>query len=324
MDRPDLSLTSSLGPISRSHRRILAIYLSVTTGLYAVGVIVTLFGLNDDLPLANPAGGLIAIGLGVLALVWLAHRPDRPTPAILAACAATPIVMAFHVLVNAELLCVIAAMLMSMYVRVSYPFRLAWSVIGALTVACLAALAVAPAPILGLGYLIVAVTVPTAAATFGQITRTLVVAACTDPLTEAFNRSGWELACDALLTRMTSRRATAQHIVAVIVVDVDNFKSLNDTQGHAAGDRFLIDLVRQAADVLPRQAIIARMGGDEFAICVAVSDTDTLTTLLQTLQRRLLRTTVGAANAPAATANVGDLYVRADTELTIAKRHRTR
>lgn len=324
MDRPDLQLSSSLGPFAAPQLRILRAYLVVTTGLYGFGVAITVFPVSDRIKLANPTGGFIAIALGLAALGWLAYRPDRPTPATLAACAATPIVMSFHVLVNAELLCLVAAMFLAMYVRVSYRRNLAWLLVGALTTACLVALAIAPAPDVAVIFLIVAVVIPAAAETFGHMTRALIVAACTDPLTGAFNRAGWELATDALLDRLASKRARP-HAITVIAIDVDDFKSLNDTRGHVAGDRFLIDLVQRSHAILPRHAIFARMGGDEFAVCVAESDAPKQTAAeLVTRLRALGRITLGYATAPAPVANVAELFAAADAQLAERKRDRKR
>lgn len=318
----DQHLSSSLGPFTSTHVSILRWYLVITTGLYIVGVAMTVKPMTDSIPLANPTGGFIAIALGLAALGWLAYRPDRATPAALAACAATPIVMAFHVLVNAELLCLIAVVFLSMYIRVSYPRRQAWVLVGALTIASVAALAIAPAPCAWILLLVVAVVIPAAAETFGRMIRALVVAACTDPLTGALNRAGWELATTALLARLASKRSCTDSIT-VIAIDVDDFKSLNDTHGHAAGDRFLVELVQAAHGVLPRRAIFARVGGDEFTVCIAERDASKAAELLMTLGT-FPRITFGSATAPPTTANVADLHARADAELATRKRKRRR
>lgn len=144
----------SLSLINGSSRRLLGaqqvrtlrIYLAATTFLYAVGVTFTLFPVRENPTLSNPVGGIVAIGLGVAALTYLAFRPERPLPATLAAIAATPVVMAFHELITAEFSCLIGTMFLAMYLRAFYSPRLAWVLIAVLTSACLVALAVAPAP----------------------------------------------------------------------------------------------------------------------------------------------------------------------------------
>lgn len=82
-------------------------------------------------------------------------------------------------------------------------------------------------------------------------------AASRDPLTGALNRAGLA----ALATRLL-RPGTA-----VIVLDVDHFKAINDQHGHGVGDRVLTALVDSARAVLPGSgAEIARLGGDEFVM----------------------------------------------------------
>src|ERR1700721_1966247 len=100
--------------------RLLRIYLSATTFLFVYGVVFTIFPIRPGIHYANPTGGIVAIGLGVASLAWLAFRPDKPGPATAAAIAATPIVMAFHVATIAEFVCLIAPMFLAMYLRAFY------------------------------------------------------------------------------------------------------------------------------------------------------------------------------------------------------------
>jgi diguanylate cyclase (GGDEF)-like protein len=55
---------------------------------------------------------------------------------------------------------------------------------------------------------------------------------------------------------------------AVILLDLDGFKAINDTHGHAAGDRILIHVARQIESLKVRNSLAARLGGDEFALVV--------------------------------------------------------
>jgi diguanylate cyclase (GGDEF)-like protein len=84
----------------------------------------------------------------------------------------------------------------------------------------------------------------------------------TDPLTGALNRRSME---EATL-RETARSQRYGHALSMIVIDIDNFKHLNDTRGHAAGDCALQALVRRLNCMLRQQDSLARMGGEEFAI----------------------------------------------------------
>jgi diguanylate cyclase (GGDEF)-like protein len=57
-------------------------------------------------------------------------------------------------------------------------------------------------------------------------------------------------------------------VSAVIVIDLDNFKSVNDTNGHSAGDECLHKVVSTIASVVGRRGKLYRWGGDEFAVCL--------------------------------------------------------
>jgi diguanylate cyclase (GGDEF)-like protein len=90
----------------------------------------------------------------------------------------------------------------------------------------------------------------------------LALRARTDPLTGALN---WRSMEEAAL-RETARSLRYGNALSIIVVDIDNFKHLNDTRGHAAGDCALQFLVRRLHCLLRQQDTLARMGGEEFAI----------------------------------------------------------
>ena len=84
----------------------------------------------------------------------------------------------------------------------------------------------------------------------------------TDSLTGALNRRSME----EIALRETARSQRYGNALSMIMVDIDNFKHLNDTRGHAAGDCALQALVRRLNCVLRQQDWLARMGGEEFAI----------------------------------------------------------
>jgi diguanylate cyclase (GGDEF)-like protein len=66
--------------------------------------------------------------------------------------------------------------------------------------------------------------------------------------------------------------ATASHPVACLALDLDNFKAINDRFGHESGDEVLKSFARVTRDVLGRQAIFARMGGEEFVALLPSHD----------------------------------------------------
>ncbi|HEU0154357.1 MAG TPA: EAL domain-containing protein [Arenimonas sp.] len=89
-----------------------------------------------------------------------------------------------------------------------------------------------------------------------------------DTLTGLLNRREFERALDATITALD---AGAPH-AALLYMDLDQFKLINDTSGHYAGDQLLAQLAGLFAGLLPRDAIVARLGGDEFAILLEKTD----------------------------------------------------
>jgi len=85
--------------------------------------------------------------------------------------------------------------------------------------------------------------------------------AATDPLTQCLNRRSIVEATEALRTRA----ATRGEALAYCMIDLDNFKHINDMHGHTTGDAVLIVLCERLRALLPREACLARLGGDEFA-----------------------------------------------------------
>lgn len=95
-----------------------------------------------------------------------------------------------------------------------------------------------------------------------ELQRELAEQARTDALTGALNRRALEEAA----LREASRSIRHGNVLCMIVLDVDEFKQINDTRGHGAGDAVLRALVTQAKSMLRLQDLIARTGGEEFTI----------------------------------------------------------
>lgn len=77
------------------------------------------------------------------------------------------------------------------------------------------------------------------------------------------------------ISQALSRAKRMHHIVAVLSVDIDDFKKINDTYGHAAGDRFLIEVASRLKDSLREIDGVTRMGGDEFLLLVPELESST-------------------------------------------------
>jgi diguanylate cyclase (GGDEF)-like protein len=95
-----------------------------------------------------------------------------------------------------------------------------------------------------------------------ELQRELIDQARTDVLTGALNRRALYDEAD----REISRTARGGRPPCLLLMDIDDFKATNDTHGHAAGDLVLKRLVKQIKSTLRTQDLLARMGGEEFAV----------------------------------------------------------
>ncbi|QBQ11672.1 MULTISPECIES: GGDEF domain-containing protein [unclassified Pseudomonas] len=85
--------------------------------------------------------------------------------------------------------------------------------------------------------------------------------AARDPLTALYNRRALEMRAPSLLSEVSQARPGA-----LLLIDIDNFKLINDLYGHTAGDRLLVALSEMIRAQLPDDSLAARLGGDEFVI----------------------------------------------------------
>lgn len=151
-------------------------------------------------------------------------------------------------------------------------------------------------------------------------------AASHDTVTGLHNRPAFEAALrDAL------EIANEANPVAMLLIDLDNFKHVNDTLGHHAGDDILTDFGRRLVAVLPADTMIARFGGDEFAAILPGADAaggavfasavmDSLRRPFTVEERGLdLRASIGVAASPEHGGDVSQLVQYADIALYSAK-----
>lgn len=160
-----------------------------------------------------------------------------------------------------------------------------------------------------------------------RATETLTAQARSDSLTGVANRRAF----DERLDEERARAARLPHTFAVVLLDLDGLKSLNDTRGHAAGDRALMTL----AEALHGQArgidLVARIGGDEFALVLPEVDRAGAEAFVHRLVRAVGREAVdghalsvsaGVALYPDDGGEAAVLLRHADDALYCAKRRR--
>jgi diguanylate cyclase (GGDEF)-like protein len=98
--------------------------------------------------------------------------------------------------------------------------------------------------------------------------------AARDPLTALYNRRALDLRAPRLLAQISPAQPGA-----LLLIDIDNFKGVNDLHGHTAGDRLLIALREMIRGVVPKGALAARLGGDEFVILLSPASTEQIVEL---------------------------------------------
>ena len=127
----------------------------------------------------------------------------------------------------------------------------------------------------------------------GQVTRL----AERDHLTGVYNRRAFDARAAAAIALAVRRGRPG----ALLLLDLDHFKAVNDGWGHEAGDRLLVALAGLLRAVLPADALLARLGGDEFAILLPDCDRAGLHRLGETIRVRFADLAGGIADLPAAT-----------------------
>lgn len=106
-----------------------------------------------------------------------------------------------------------------------------------------------------------------------------------DQLTGVLNRRGLE----EIFDKEVARAARHDTVLCVALLDIDNFKKLNDSMGHDAGDEALIHLATVCRETLRPQDTVARYGGEEFIILLPETPLHDATVALTRLQRELTR-----------------------------------
>ena len=147
-----------------------------------------------------------------------------------------------------------------------------------------------------------------------RVTGELAERARRDPLTGLLNHRAFhtQLHAEALRARRYRGR------IALVVFDLDDFKTVNDRDGHLEGDRLLRVFAAALAGTVRATDFAGRTGGDEFAALLLEAGPGTVETFLERLHDRLpddLRVSAGAAHLPEECSAAEQLLVRADRRL---------
>ena len=151
-----------------------------------------------------------------------------------------------------------------------------------------------------------------------------------DPATGCLNRRGFARALDSALTRAIQ----ANGDVALLALDLDHFKRINDQFGHSVGDAVLCDVATTLTETVGNAGVVARLGGEEFSVLLPSADAETAGEMGERMLARL-RAHQSVAQSHGATitmsvgiavervSSLGDsaaLRARSDEALYVAKR----
>jgi diguanylate cyclase (GGDEF)-like protein len=262
---------------SQGQQRPIRIFLAVTLAvLSAIPVLI-------QLGRGGPSGAITVIvmvtatGLCLaMAAMWLRRWPTRTQSRVFAigsavcvgvACVAEPDPQAG--LIGCSIFAAIAGLVA--FTHTSPYLALICGIALATVAGCAAKIAMLGDPLGGVSKAIIVlvgiVTVPGVGQIMVQMLGTGAVQSDVDALTGLHNRRGFYRGAAEQITRARSYRSSR---VGVVLVDIDDFKRINDTEGHAAGDRVLIAVAATLRRVAGKSAVTARVGGEEFLIAMAL------------------------------------------------------
>ncbi|MEG2053602.1 MAG: GGDEF domain-containing protein, partial [Oscillospiraceae bacterium] len=147
----------------------------------------------------------------------------------------------------------------------------------------------------------------------------------TDPLTNVYNR----VTAEGIIESTLNSEKNKTH--ALLMMDIDDFKSINDTYGHAAGDNTLLEISKYLKSFFRQGDIVARLGGDEFIVFVAdISSTEIIKDKCDNLCKAIadleigdehisVSCSIGIAVSEGEESDFACLYRNADKALYMAK-----
>jgi diguanylate cyclase (GGDEF)-like protein len=153
-----------------------------------------------------------------------------------------------------------------------------------------------------------------------------------DSLTGAANRRMFQMSLERVLASAAGQTGARRDASTVLFIDLDDFKVVNDTLGHAAGDALLVAVIERIAGSVREGDLVARLGGDEFAILTDdAPDLKQSVAMAERLVRELrapylidghhvsVTSSIGIASAVDGTETAADLVRNADVAMYLAK-----
>ncbi len=151
-----------------------------------------------------------------------------------------------------------------------------------------------------------------------------------DPLTKLYNRRYFFTQADFLLKQLKEKK----HALSLAILDIDDFKSINDNYGHKVGDEVLVKLASKLQEISGSEDIIARFGGEEFVVLFpyldaeratkAANDLKSAVTAIEIKYQQTLITfsiSIGVTQINSRGESIEEAIERADQALYQAKRH---
>ncbi|HAT1887037.1 TPA: diguanylate cyclase [Legionella pneumophila] len=141
----------------------------------------------------------------------------------------------------------------------------------------------------------------------------------TDPLTNVYNQENFFIAGNEAVKNFHQN----QEAVGLLFFDVDDFKGINDTQGHIYGDKILKKVAQESLKLVRKTDNVFRYGGDEFAIIFSGIDVKILERKAQQLQKKLAKShisvSIGGTISKQSDKSINTLLARADEALYYVK-----
>jgi GGDEF domain-containing protein len=276
------------------------------------------------LPMADdaPLGLLVGVGIGGLAtalalvLVGPRARPLHLHTTVVLVVVLLAVMVAAAATERGLMMSSLGYIWMAVYVAYFFTPRVARAYGVGMIVVFGAGLLLAQAPTDASVWIVISTMVWVALSILSKLNERLRAEAQNDSLTGLLNRAGFAQAA-ARQRAIAVRRGEA---LALVAIDLDDFKIVNDRHGHAAGDRLLVELAHAWTGSLRPTDLLARYGGDEFVLLLPGASEEQVDDLLARLTRSHPFPWTAGSVICTSTETLDEALDRADARLYEAKR----